>query len=326
MNDDTIKKIYVELTSTCNMNCSICFRNSWINEEKAMMSNSLINNINKSLYGQSSVEKIVFAGMGEPLLHGRIFDMVKNASDLKVKTEIITNGSLLSADTSDRLIENGLNRMWISVDDSHLQNIEFGDIAENIGYFNSVRGDKCALGFTYVLVNPILEDLKRIEDFSKKYSADKVNISQLVPCNLIPDLKYNPDIPIGIMNTEDIFKPMERKLNYCPFVEENSVFIKHNGDISPCMQLLHSSYTYLYDEKRIVTAYSFGNMLCSNLFDVWNSDEYINFRRRVRNFEFADCTLCDGCDDRKENKTDCMYNSMPTCGACLWAQSIARCP
>ena len=105
-----------------------------------------------------------------------------------------------------------------------------------------------------------------------------------------------------------------------------NVFIKWNGDIVPCMQLLHSSYTYLFQEKRKVMAYSFGNILENSIYQSWNSEEYKEFRKRVRNFDFPNCTLCNGCDDRLENRTDCMYNTMPTCGACLWAQNIARCP
>ena len=114
--------------------------------------------------------------------------------------------------------------------------------------------------------------------------------------------------------------------NYCPFIEEEKCFVKWNGAVSPCMQLLHSSYTYLFEEKRKVTAYCFGNLLENSLEEIWNSKKYREFRERVKNFEFPDCTLCDGCDDRLENKTDCMFNEMPTCGACLWAQNIARCP
>ena len=117
-----------------------------------------------------------------------------------------------------------------------------------------------------------------------------------------------------------------RKLNRCPFVEENSCFVKWNGELVPCMQLLHSSYTYFYEEKRKVKRKSFGNVNQKSLEEIWRDKEYSMFREKVRSFDFPDCTLCDGCDYRLENIQDCMYNELPTCGACLWAQGIARCP
>ena len=114
--------------------------------------------------------------------------------------------------------------------------------------------------------------------------------------------------------------------DHCPFVAENGCFIKWNGDVVPCMQLLHSAYTYLYEEKRKVHCKPFGNIKESSLHEIWTGKSYTEFRDRVLNFEFSDCTYCMGCEDRLENITDCMYNPFPTCGACLWAQGIARCP
>ena len=92
------------------------------------------------------------------------------------------------------------------------------------------------------------------------------------------------------------------------------------------MQLLHSSYSYLYEEKRKIYSHSFGNINEQSLSEIYNSDEYVRFRENVKNFDFPCCTECLGCDDRKENLTDCMYNERPTCGACLWAQGYIRCP
>ncbi len=326
MLDDGIKKVHIELTSACNLNCSICFRNSWINEKQGLMSIEVTEKIYQSLIKLENLESAMFAGMGEPLLHDGICDVIDKVSRLGIKTEIVTNGTLMTAKTAERLIESGLTQLWISADDSHLKSSGDNILINNINYFNRIRKGKCKLGLTYVLVNPAPEDLKNIRSFAKYIKADEVNMSQIIPSELIENLEYNDSFPVGKRSSDDLFKQTKSRLNYCPFVEENNVFIKWNGDVVPCMQLLHSSYTYLFKEKRKVMTYSFGNILSNSLSDIWNSREYQEFRERVRNFDFPDCTLCNGCDDRKENRTDCMYNVMPTCGACLWAQNIARCP
>ena len=326
MLEDKIKKVHIELTSACNLNCSICFRNSWIDEKQGVMSVDVVNRIYQSLLNLKGLESVMFAGMGEPLLYDGICDIVNKVSQLGVKTEIITNGTLLTAEISESLVKSGLTKVWISADESHVQSSGDNVVINNIDYFNHIRKGKCKLGLTYALANPTYKDLKNIQNFAKLIEADEINISQIIPSEPIENLEYNDSFPVGKRGLDDLFKQTELKHNYCPFVEENNVFIKWNGDVVPCMQLLHSSYTYLFKEKRKVMAYSFGNVLKNSLSTIWNSREYKEFRERVRIFDFPDCTLCNGCDDRKENRTDCMFNVMPTCGACLWAQNIARCP
>lgn len=326
MLNDRIKKVYIELSSVCNLKCDICFRNSWIDEKQALMSSKMIEKAYKDLIEIKTLKTVSLAGMGEPLLHGKICDLVSKLSCAGINTEIITNGTLLTRKISEQLVEAGLSQLWISADESHIQSSDSDDLIRNINIFNNIRKDNCKLGMTYVLVNRTTDDLIRIQEFAKFMKADEINISQIIPSTLIENLEYNDSLPIGKRGVDDLFAPTKSRFNYCPFVEEDNVFIKWNGDVVPCMQLLHSSYTYLFKEKRKVMAYSFGNLFNNSLTTIWNSREYKEFRERVRNFNFPDCTLCNGCDDRKENRTDCMYNDMPTCGACLWAQNIARCP
>ncbi|RLA98495.1 MAG: radical SAM protein, partial [Deltaproteobacteria bacterium] len=58
-----------------------------------------------------------FAGIGEPLLHKKMADMVEYAAskDVADKIEIITNGSLLTPKLSDSLISAGLSRLIVSI-------------------------------------------------------------------------------------------------------------------------------------------------------------------------------------------------------------------
>ena len=94
----------------------------------------------------------------------------------------------------------------------------------------------------------------------------------------------------------------------------------------PCMQLLHSSYTYMFELKRKVYSHSFGNIADKPLFDIYSGKEYTDFRKLVEDFDFPTCTICEGCELREENQEDCMFNKKPTCGACLWATGKVFCP
>ena len=64
-----------------------------------------------------SVETVFFGGMGEPLFHKDICEMVRIAADTGVEVELLTNGTLLTEPMIHRLIDAGLSRLWISIDD-----------------------------------------------------------------------------------------------------------------------------------------------------------------------------------------------------------------
>lgn len=311
-----MRRLYLEPTSMCNLRCKTCFRNNWFDEKQGIMCDGVLSEVYRYINSAKNLESVMLAGMGEPLLHEKTLQIVKEVSSAGKKAEILTNATLLDERMCQELIDAGLDILWVSADIPHAESAdtEFSTVVKNIEYFNSLRKGFCRLGLTFVVTDP---DISRIKDFADKLCCDSLNISGAIPSSPIKEMcSLNTILCQGSTD----FK------NHCPFIEEDMCFVKWNGDVSPCMQLLHNSYTYFFEEKRKVYSYSFGNVREKSLDDIWNSVEYREFRKKVKSFEFPDCTLCDGCDDRLENKTDCMFNSAPTCGACLWAQNIARCP
>ena len=121
-------------------------------------------------------------------------------------------------------------------------------------------------------------------------------------------------------------KPVTRRTNWCRFIEEGHCFIRWDGDVSPCMGLLHTADTYLGEHKRRIRHHSFGNVCTQSLSEIWNSEAYRDFRRRVHEFHYAPCLFCGGCEQLKENESDCVGSLGPTCGGCLWGQGFAVCP
>lgn len=331
---DILKKLYIEPSSCCNLRCSMCFRNSWFDETTGVMSDYVWDKVLDGIKKSQNDLSVMFAGMGEPLTHPKIFDMVKAVTKSGKRSELLTNASLLSEEFGKKLVDGGLNKLWVSVDAFNRDGYEkiqkgsqFDLITKNIEYFSKIK-NKCSLGITFVVMQENIEELPKINSFADRFGVDEINLSYAVPSQSLKceESVYDKEIPMGKMPRFNAEQKVKRELNLCPFINEGKCFVKWNGEICPCMQLLHSSYTYLYEEKRKVTFKSFGNVLQKELLDIWASTEYSEFRRRVNDFEFPDCTLCDGCDDRLNNEKDCMYNTFPTCGACLWAQGVGRCP
>jgi MoaA/NifB/PqqE/SkfB family radical SAM enzyme len=125
-----------------------------------------------------------------------------------------------------------------------------------------------------------------------------------------------------LVNGADVAGPGPR----CRFVAEGRLAIRWDGAVSPCLPLMHSHTYWFRDKPKRIRRYALGNVNDTRLGDIWASAEYRAFRDRVREFAFAPCIECGGCDLRRDNEEDCFGDDFPRCGECLWAAGIVQCP
>ena len=377
--EDQIRKLYVEASSRCNLACKMCFRHSWIGERFGDLDPAVFVRVMDDP-ALSGTETVFFGGMGEPLVHPALAEMAALASSRGKKVELVTNGTLLSEEKARELLNAGVTRIWVSIDELYENygkiqiGSDFGLVLGNLESFNALRrGTDVRLGMTAVVMRDNIASLRRIREFAERFEADDLNLSHIIPnraedieqalwpmCDVaaikavtdtldyswrfegfdlgteIPMFKFSqryrdllfPDEKS--MRDAEFFswkgKPAARRENWCRFIEEGHCFIRWDGDVSPCMGLLHTADTYLGEHKRRIRHHSFGNVCEQSLDEIWNSEEYRSFRDRVHAFHFAPCLFCGGCELLEENETDCIGSLAPTCGGCLWGQGFAVCP
>ena len=150
-------------------------------------------------------------------------------------------------------------------------------------------------------------DLPRI-DFSPEL-GDAIAEAQRAGCRLVLD----GDAPAARTNT-------------CPFVAKNSLSVRWDGAVSPCLPLLHSHDSYLDDHQRRSHAFSVGSLNERSLPDLWLDTSYRALRERLLAFDFSPCVTCNTCENSYQNVEDCFGNALPACGGCLWAQGLIQCP
>ena len=112
---DHLGKVYIEPTNGCNLRCVTCVRNVW-DEPLGLMESRTFARIIEGLKDFSPPPMVFFGGFGEPLSHPNIIDMVRQVKAIGSRVELITNGTLLTPDTSKGLISAGLDMLWISLD------------------------------------------------------------------------------------------------------------------------------------------------------------------------------------------------------------------
>lgn len=112
----------------------------------------------------------------------------------------------------------------------------------------------------------------------------------------------------------------------CNYIEGGTMSVAWNGDVSPCWPLMHTHTSFLHNKPRVSHQHVIGNVNQRELQDLWLDPEYVAYRERVHSFAFAPCTFCGGCDLSESNLEDCIGNTFPACGGCLWAQGVVQCP
>ena len=83
------KKIYIEITNYCNLNCSFC---SPVKKTKKFMTISEFEHILKEV--ESKTDYIYLHVKGEPLQHPNLIDFLKLAEKYNLKVNLTTNGTL----------------------------------------------------------------------------------------------------------------------------------------------------------------------------------------------------------------------------------------
>jgi len=100
----------VEVTNHCTAKCKYCPHPN-MTRKKGFMTMETYEKVLK----KQELKFVELHGFGEPLLHPKIFDFVRMAHEQGLRTRFSTNGILLSIDVMDKLVESGLDLMWVSI-------------------------------------------------------------------------------------------------------------------------------------------------------------------------------------------------------------------
>ncbi len=135
------KRVYVEITNTCNMHCTFCHGHS---RKAAMLTEENFRHILSQLKGQT--EYIYYHLMGEPLLHPQLPRFLTLAKQAGFHSILTTNGTLLE-NRGDELLTAGVHKVSIS-----LHSFENGSLADHAAYLQKccVFAEKAAENGVYI--------------------------------------------------------------------------------------------------------------------------------------------------------------------------------
>ncbi len=348
-----VRKLYIEPTTACNLQCSTCIRNVW-DDPIAAMKQETFEHIVASFNSLPDLKRVVFTGFGEPLTHPRILDMIAAIRDRDIAVTVGSNGLLLTPQMTRELVRLGVDRLVVSVDGvkpetyEEVRGADLAKVLENLHRLNEIKQEMNtllpALGIEFVALKSNYKELDKLTNLAMELQASRVLVSNVLAYT--EEMRseilygYEPQEPFkssgfpvqtgafiawGNLELPHMHWGAERR---CRFVNDRATVVGWDGGVAPCYALSHNYSYYAIDgRKKNVTRYVLGNVNDSSLAEIWMSEDYTRFRSEVLIFHFPscpDCDLRDTCDLRELNEGCWGWN--PSCADCLWAQDIVICP
>jgi MoaA/NifB/PqqE/SkfB family radical SAM enzyme len=275
------------ITECCNLRCEFCLHGT----EKATeypfetMPVEYIHKLVDDFYkNNKKVKQILISGIGEPLIHRDIIEIVKALHKISEKIGIVSNGTLLNEKVSEDLLEAGLDILRISINGLTKEDyIKYTNtqvdpkvMQRNIKYFHEQaqlrngKGKSPCLTYVKIMNYMVDTDEKRKIYFdSYQNISDLVNVENLNAVS--PDVKYKDIADVDLNLTRRGTRREEVQICPRPFYE---AVVAGNGDVLACC----------HDFWLNPHATVMGNIKDQNFLEIWNSPKFNYFRTQLLKF------------------------------------------
>lgn len=211
-------RLALETSSRCNLKCAMCPKQSaGAACEEGDFPFELFSALEPALPG---LESLVLNGIGEPLLHPRLEEIVRAARRLMPASASVgfqTNGTLLDRARAESLLEAGVDRVCVSLDAADpelLGRIRAGgslsavaralaalrEAAEGAGRAGSLGRPPLRLGLEFVVMRDNLGELPKVIEWAAGRGLSFIIASQLFPYDqsILPLAAWDPNLDLAI--------------------------------------------------------------------------------------------------------------------------------
>jgi radical SAM protein with 4Fe4S-binding SPASM domain len=267
-------EITLESTAKCNLYCPMCPRHIYTFDNE---------NMDLDLYRKiiqeckDYVEFIWPYGIGEPMIHPKIFEMIRITADAGIRTGMSTNATLLDDRRIEMLLDSGLDYVIFAFDGATKETYEkyrigaaFEKTRANI--LNFLRRKLERRSKIYVVLQMVLlkENTHQIEEYKKLWTVPGVD-----------EVRFKRDeIQIEGSRIPDNKLKGQRR-HPCHLLWRGPLYIRYDGQAYPCC--------YMYDQPPI------GDLRKQSVMEVWNSPGMVRLREAHISGDMSDYPVCQTC-------------------------------
>jgi len=296
----------IEPTIRCNLACKMCQITTWDRQTP----NLTVSDLDFFCKSIPTLIKIKLQGMGEPFLHKSFFDMVELSELNGIGVTTISNGTLLNEGLVKKITESNLEAIQISLDGATAETFEkirikgnFKKVVEGIRRLTSFRGKSNTpiISVWMVGMKENIHELPQMVQLCHDMGVDKLTLQHDLAFWGKEEWMQNlsDQSLTGKMDDHylDEASALAEKLNFefdCYrgnkySVKENkicgwpwaSMYISADGYVCPCCVVSDPE------------VFNFGNLKKQRFDEIWNSDEYKDFRKNMKKGKIP--SFCVGC-------------------------------
>lgn len=309
------KGLFIDLSSYCNIRCSICSLNQYYIPKSNMSTKTFL----KLEPFFQHFEYIHLGCNAEPLMSKYFLDALriirtKNPSCI---LGFNTNGVMLSGDISRSLVRYKINYVCISLDGITPQTFgrikvgaKLDKIMVNIKKLKKIKKSASELPNIYaqfVSTRDNIEELPTLIKMVPRLGIIKIKVNGLEPYSKEMSTKtlYYPPNPraksifkkaqeiaqrVGVELELPSLEPLEREK--CEKIRD-LVIISPEGDVIPCTMLSYNRPYYYFGEHHEHQKITFGNINHDTFENIWNSEASSNLRSQLLSSKHPD--FCQNC-------------------------------
>lgn len=302
--------LQVESSLACNLKCIMC---PWKDASKNLVFQGLMPPeiwaaIKPHL---TDVRSIDFTGGGEPLLQPYLAEWIKDAKDAGCEAGFLTNGFLMTQKQARAVYEAGVDWICISMDgadanvyESIRKGSNFERVCNNIAHVAKLRSGKIPkLMINFVLMNINFYQIEAMVELAAELGVDQINFKQ---CDVIrgehgkgfglfgnPEAKETARLEKrlakarrlarkrNLLTTTFAFKPDEQPV--CEQDPRNSMFVRFDGSVAPCINLAIGGPTTFLGEDAEMPQVHYGRLPADDLESLWQAETCQFYRTRFQN-------------------------------------------
>lgn len=291
--------LQLESSIACNLRCVMCpWRSIAENAENhGIMPQAVWDGVRPHL---NEIKSIDFSGGGEPLLQPHLQEWLKEAKAAGCETGFLTNGLLLDAKFAREAIGSGVDWICVSMDgatadvyDKIRVGSRFDKVCENLGRIAELRTGKLPKTMiNFVIMAANRHQLEEMVRLAARLGVDQLNFKQ---CDVIRGeagkgfglfaSKETKEInrlrkelekarrlakKLGVATSAFDFTP--RELPVCDQDPRDSLFVRHDGAVGPCINLAIGGPTTFFAEDVTMPTVHYGRLPEKDLGELWKTE------------------------------------------------------
>ncbi len=293
--------VKIEPTVNCNLKCVMCDRSYWDKKNKDMTLDEFKKIIDQLKY----VTSINLQGLGEPLLNKDIFSMVEYARSKNIEIGFFSNATLIDEEMAKKIVNVGLDYINISLDAANKDIYErirkgakFDKVIKNIKTLVKIKSERKRpnIAIWFVAMKDNFNEITKLVKLAKELGINEVTVQSAHSWGKDylkdkHDIKSD-DVKNVLNDASRLAKELGIKLSYTTIFKKDkrgckapwlTSYITVDGFVTPCCMQA--------SDPRII---NFGNIFEKYFKDIWNNDEYREFRDELKNSMPKVCVGCPG--------------------------------